>query len=47
MGKSSYSVSRREYLKIYAEKEQLPIGGSFQGKECYPHILKFKERECK
>ena len=43
MGKSSYSDSRREYFKIYAEKEQLPIGGSFQGKGCYPHILIFKE----
>ena len=40
---NSYAENRKEHLKTYADGLQLPIGGNWQGKGCYHHILKFEE----
>jgi hypothetical protein len=40
---NSYAENRKEHFKIYADGLQLPIGGNWQGKGCYHHILKFEE----
>lgn len=40
---NSYAENRKEHFKTYADGLQLPIGGNWQGKGCYHHILKFEE----
>ena len=40
---NSYAENRKKHFMTYAA--QLPIGGNWQGKGRYPHILKFKESE--
>ena len=43
MGQNHYAENRKEHFAKYAEEQQLPIGGKWQGKGSYPHILKFEE----
>ena len=37
----SYAENRKKHLEWYANEKKLPIGGTWQGKGEYPHILKF------
>ena len=45
MGQNHYAENRKENLAKYAEEQQLPIGGKWQGKGCYPHILRFEDNQ--
>ena len=41
MKKEKYVENRKGHLKEYAQRKNMPIGGSWQGKGEYDHILKF------
>ena len=41
MAKSDYAEGRKKHLKEYAQRKNMPIGGSWQGKGEYDYILKF------
>lgn len=41
MEKDSYAKNRKEHLETYAKEKNLPVGGKWQGKGNYSHILEF------
>ena len=41
MAKRDYAEGRKKHLKEYAQRKNMPIGGSWQGKGVYDYILKF------
>ena len=41
MAKRDYAEGRKKHLKEYAQRKNMPIGGSWQGKGEYDYILKF------
>ena len=43
MAKKDYAEGRKGHLKEYAQRKNMPIGGSWQGKGEYDYILKFTE----
>lgn len=43
MAKSDYAEERKKHLEEYAQRKNMPIGGSWQGKGEYDYILKFTE----
>lgn len=43
MKKEKYVENRKKHLKEYAQRKNRPIGGSWQGKGEYDHILKIED----
>ena len=43
MAKKDYAEGRKGHLKEYAQRKNMPIGGSWQGKGEYDHILKIED----
>lgn len=43
MKKEKYVENRKGHLKEYAQRKNMPIGGSWQGKGEYDHILKIED----
>ena len=43
MAKNDYAEGRKKHLEEYAQRKNMPIGGSWQGKGEYDHILKIED----